>query len=433
MIGTKRRWLFWLTPALLVIGSGFVTFGRYRGIILPVRIASGSMAESFLGPHRLLKCAECAFEFRCGLDVEVPLQLATCPNCGYEKNDVTRAETHNGDRVLIDRWAYVRSDPQRGDVVAFVDPSRTGELAVKRVVGLPSEAIAIRRGELYINGKLYQKSLEEFYELATLVYDDAFRPGDERGLPLRWTSAESPSGWETTRDAYVWNPEHVAEGTSDWLMYRHWRCYASPNPRTEESPITDNDSYNQGLSRELHEITDLVISCELRLADEGEVALLIHDGREGFTTVLSNKSRGLELRRGEALLAGAELPNLQDSATVSIQFGVVDEQLIVAVGGVTLVCHGYAPLDQPLQPTSRPIGVEARGGGCSVTSIRIYRDIYYLNNFGGDWAWGTGNPLGTDLFLMLGDNAPLSNDSRHWTTPGLHRNLFVGKVLGPRR
>ncbi len=53
---------------------------------------------------------------------------------------------------IINRLAYKIGDPQRGDVVAI---RMAGEhiMLLKRVVGLPGETIAFRRGRLLINGQ----------------------------------------------------------------------------------------------------------------------------------------------------------------------------------------------------------------------------------------------------------------------------------------
>ncbi|MEO8496124.1 MAG: signal peptidase I, partial [Planctomycetota bacterium] len=325
MTAAKRRWLLWLVPPAMLLAVGLAALVRYQGLLVPVQIASGSMAEQLLGPHRLVSCAECGIAFRCGLDTEAPLQLATCPNCGFRRNDLALATLFEGDRVLIDRWAYAGATPRRGDVVAFVDPTNDTELAVKRVMGLPNEAVTIRRGELFINGQLHRKSLAETKQLATLVYDDAYRPLDERELPARWTSDDSATGWQATRDGHHWTPNQASATTDDWIMYRHWRCYTSPHPRTEESPVTDNDAYNQGLSRELHEVTDLLLSCDVSLAEEGQVALLIHDGHESFIATLSAKARSLSLVRGEDVWDRVALPSRVDSRQFSVDFGVIDD------------------------------------------------------------------------------------------------------------
>lgn len=433
MTGPWRRRLLWLVPVGALVAVGLATLVRYQGILLPVRISSGSMASQLLGPHRLVICAECGFAFRCGLDTESPLEQATCPNCGFQSNDLTLATQHEGDRVLIDRWAYLRGGPKRGDVVAFVDPTNDTELAVKRIMGLPHEAVTIRRGELLINGRLHRKSLDETKQLATLVYDDASRLPDERELPARWQSDDDATAWQATGDGYHWMPEQADKPANDWLMYRHWRCYTSPHPRTDESPVTDNDAYNQGLSRELHEVTDLLLSCDLTLADDGEASLLIHDGRERFTAVISAKSRSVKLYRGEDLLDEAVIPKHVASRNVTIEFGVIDEQVLIAIAGQPVIRREYTPLDGPLQPTSRPLGIAGRQGECLVANIRVDRDIFCLNPHRGDWAWSVPAPLGDDTYLVLGDNSPLSNDSRHWPEPGLRRENILGKVLLPQR
>ena len=56
-----------------------------------------------------------------------------------------------GQWFLLNKRAYAREEPQRGDVVvARVD----GELIIKRIVGLPGEEVEINAGHLYINGRV---------------------------------------------------------------------------------------------------------------------------------------------------------------------------------------------------------------------------------------------------------------------------------------
>lgn len=57
-----------------------------------------------------------------------------------------------GDRVLVDRLTYDLDDVRRGDVVAFEDPDSPGAVAIKRVVALPGDTVAIRAGRLVVDG-----------------------------------------------------------------------------------------------------------------------------------------------------------------------------------------------------------------------------------------------------------------------------------------
>ncbi|MGJ3238379.1 MAG: signal peptidase I [Anaerolineae bacterium] len=57
----------------------------------------------------------------------------------------------SGEQLLVNRWSYVWSAPQRGDLVVFNLQSDHG--LVKRVVGLPGETVEFRGGVVYINGE----------------------------------------------------------------------------------------------------------------------------------------------------------------------------------------------------------------------------------------------------------------------------------------
>jgi signal peptidase I len=66
---------------------------------------------------------------------------------------------------FINRLAYLRHEPQRGDVVGIRlsapgDTSTPTVMYLKRIVGLPGETIAFRAGHVTINGK----PLDEPYE-----------------------------------------------------------------------------------------------------------------------------------------------------------------------------------------------------------------------------------------------------------------------------
>ena len=64
---------------------------------------------------------------------------------------------------------------------------------------------------------------------------------------------------------------------------------------------------------------------------------------------------------------------------------------------------------------------------------KVFRDVYYTDVP----RPGTGEPLekyelGPDEYFVLGDNSPISDDSRHWLHPGLPSSAIVGKPLGVR-
>ncbi len=69
------------------------------------------------------------------------------------------------DTVLIDRFDYRLSQPDRFDVIAFYKLEKNGEQTkyIKRVIGLPGEKILIKDNQVYVNGK----------ELKNMKFDDA--------------------------------------------------------------------------------------------------------------------------------------------------------------------------------------------------------------------------------------------------------------------
>jgi signal peptidase I len=89
---------------------------------------------------------------------------------------------------LVNRLAYLRHEPQRGDVTS-VRLTGLHVMFMKRIIGLPGETVAFANGQVLINGV----ALDEPYEKlpcdwnsppVTLAADEYFFVGDNRSMPL---------------------------------------------------------------------------------------------------------------------------------------------------------------------------------------------------------------------------------------------------------
>lgn len=63
---------------------------------------------------------------------------------------------HDGDRLVVDRVACTLADVGRGDVVVMRYPRNPEVDFVKRVVGLPGDRVALRNGQLWVNGAMVE-------------------------------------------------------------------------------------------------------------------------------------------------------------------------------------------------------------------------------------------------------------------------------------
>ena len=91
-----------------------------------------------------------------------------------------------GDHVLVEKLSYRFGSPRRGDLVVFRAPDG-GSLAVKRIVGLAGDRVAIEDGVLAVNGRLQrepyvdQSSIDSVYFGPVVVpRGDVFVMGDNR-------------------------------------------------------------------------------------------------------------------------------------------------------------------------------------------------------------------------------------------------------------
>lgn len=65
------------------------------------------------------------------------------------------------DRLIAVKNCYRDSDPQRGDLVLFTNPNDRRQFWIKRVIALAGDTVAVKGGNLYVNGaKLSLESIE---------------------------------------------------------------------------------------------------------------------------------------------------------------------------------------------------------------------------------------------------------------------------------
>ncbi len=118
-----------------------------------------------------------------------------------------------GDRILLDKTVYTRRELQRGDVVIFPYPDNRRIQFLKRVVGLPGETIAIRKGVVFINGEAIT------------------RPSGTEGL-----ASEGPPG-----SAYRIEPQWETSGDLPPTSIPHGYCFVLGDNRSNS-----RDSRNFG-------------------------------------------------------------------------------------------------------------------------------------------------------------------------------------------
>jgi signal peptidase I len=71
----------------------------------------------------------------------------------YEPSGSMEPTIHDGDRFIVDTWAYRKQSPLRGDIAIFRFPPDPTRDFVKRCVAVSNDVIAIHDKQLSINGK----------------------------------------------------------------------------------------------------------------------------------------------------------------------------------------------------------------------------------------------------------------------------------------
>lgn len=359
-------------------------------------IPTGSMALTLMGDHKDLTCSQCGREYRVSASSESPnspgeqrafdlnpkswrqthtVTSGVCPNCRYrmqfdgEGAEESMPPSYKGDRILVTKYSYDFTDPQRWDVAVFKNPSQAKINYIKRIVGLPNEEVLIYRGDVYIRRddeqafRIARKPHDKFLAVAQTVYDHDYALPliHQRGWPQRWTTggAEGADAWKQSDDLKRFHVE-AGDGTR-WLRYQHyvpngidWQTLSreplSPEQRARLKPqlISDFCEYNSEWSRDVHSrdysylgwhwVGDVAVECELTFGasrgDDAEAVLEIVEGGRAYQC-------RIQAATGDVVLSISDLDGFHPTARGAmsgpgphrVRFANVDDQLLAWVDG----------------------------------------------------------------------------------------------------
>lgn len=233
----------------------------FRGFVAEAFvIPTGSMAPALMGAHKDVFCSQCGKQHQVSASIEDRSDKTVvgtiCSNCRYVHGlDLAEGKadaTFSGDRILVSKFAYALSDPDRWDVAVFKFPGNPKQNYIKRIVGLPHETLMIHHGDIYTRPNdpsydpdaqssgpasiedrsftIQRKPAAKLLAMAHHVHDTDLQPKalNAAGYPSQWqpwaSGAEKPveNSWVVTADDDGWRAELKTTDDQDhWLRFFH--------------------------------------------------------------------------------------------------------------------------------------------------------------------------------------------------------------------
>ena len=415
---------------------------------------------------------------------------AKCPNCGHVMRLVQedgqqlrydpRYPSFNGDRILVNKFAYDFTEPRRWDVVVFKYPEDAKTNYIKRLIGLPGETVSITGGDIWTNTsdeppQIARKPPAKLLAMLECVHDSRFVSPELRkaGWPLSWSDWSKPGqagacAWQTNDDGRSYTVDCAGPEAAATLRYRHFLPTAEEWTALKEGEslagkarprlIDDFQPYNAIATRP-HWVGDLAVEFELESqAAAGTLALDLVEAGKAHRCAF-NLADG-EVKLSIAAADAAETPRartrVRGAGRWRILFANVDDELALFIDGSKVEfdrptiwartiedAETSQPYDGEIDPGMSqsgdlaPVGLKATGARVRVAGLRVLRDVYYIGAL--DVGARPGElierdrlefPLEAGQFFVLGDNSAASKDSRMWIT-GHHvdRELLIGRAL----
>ncbi len=367
-------------------------------IVEAYQIPTGSMAPTLYGRHYEVTCPRCGtiFPVRRSNGIQADMDIV-CPECQEDlSGSHVKTIARGGDRILVSKNFYLFTRPKRWDVFVFKDPERGDENTnfVKRLVGLPGERVQLRDGQVFINGHIARKPAA----VQRVLWQNVYTP--TRGALAECWSAGG--GWSVRDEGLLL--EDVATG---WQTIKYAK------------PIVDFYAYNGRSGQNV--VPDIFVGAHAVMeGSSGAFAACIWADSDTWRAVFRPAATELdvELRCNESLRGSVALP-LSSPKEFDFSLSRVDGEVEVTVNGAEAISfeENLTPEDTPLYTDGSGVFFQGSGGRLLLGNVRIKRDIYYRSSLSRadrllSRSFVADVPQGH--YLGLGDNSPISRDSRVW-------------------
>lgn len=200
------------------------------------------------------------------------------------------------------------------------------------------------------------------------------------------------------------------------------------------APLTDFYAYNRQIvgNGDSAVVRDIMLAVEVDFkTGQGEFLIEMSDGAGTYTWSLDSEARQCRLSAGAGEpVRTTDLPARFLTDNVKLEMSLIDRQVVCALDGKLV----FEPWELSITPPAktaprRQVRLGADGIRLHVASLKLYRDIYYTaEGTSSERTWNLRKSRAANEFFVLGDNSPVSVDTRLWD-PGiaLTDNLLMGK------
>ena len=248
-------------------------------------------------------------------------------NAGNDNVGIGAAKPKQSETIPI----LPENDIQRWDLVAFRF-GQTEKNGVKRVVGLPGESILIKNGDIWVDGKIAQRTWPLRKQTMIAHYDSRYLPSSI-GISSRW-NIDDNQNWTFKDRRFVWRSSNDAESKPVGLRYQPAHCFASKNNRKPLSYIPDSYGFNQKLSRfKLNSVDQIFVKFPVELGPNCYLTFSTSCGGNDIVFKVDPTREQASIHAGSESVT-ATLPTLnQKSNQLDIGFCTFDLRPTLLIGG----------------------------------------------------------------------------------------------------
>jgi len=306
-----------------------------------------------------------------------------------------------GDRILVDKYIYLRRDPRRFEVAVFQYPLNRSKNFIKRIAGLPDEWLRVVNGDLWTSTDdgatwtIQRKPAGARDQLFFAYYPEPpENPAAFRGVNC-W---EADDGWQIDEEQQVFAVE------------------AKDKPATIEflRKVMPYDDVDDGRFSQRPYVGDVRLSFDIDVESAGTLTLRLIEHGTTYRCVLGADESYVQFGDGKRVALDFKL-----EASHDVSFANTDDMLVVELDGhVREIPYPVQGTEPPTEEEFAPEGkwmhhailIDAQQCVADLHDVRIDRDIHYGVRDDPDKVWKI--PAGH--YFMLGDNTQHSKDSRGW-------------------